>query len=372
MDFGFSHCYHLHLSLFPWDTSSFRDRLDKAYRLMKKAGAVSFRPHVHWNRVEPVIVNPGIKPHEVTDAMVERYAKGKDGVFWEETDLMVNRMLAHGIRPFLCLGAAYLHQVPLAEHKGKFIRFEGNAIPDDVYMGHLYLHARAVVRRYRGKCTHWQLENELNESGPTELIFRWREGRRWYSGSFSRAIIELLHRAVKEEDPRSLTAHNYSMGFRRIPWLYSWKSAIKEWDRYIDIIGYDPFPNYLKGEPIKIADDVARRTKEVRDLGLNKPIYILEDGYPVAPAGKGFSEDNQRRYVQELLEASEKHGLDGVFIYCFVSQEGAPGNEWHKRLQLNDIEDWWGYFRADGTPRPAYEYLVQRASKRKSKAGRRR
>ncbi len=56
---------------------------------------------------------------------------------------------------------------------------------------------------------------------------------------------------------------------------------------------------------------------------------------------------------------SRSYKLDGVFIYCFVSQEGAPGNEWHER-RFNDIEEWWGFFRSDGTPLPAYDYLVER------------
>jgi hypothetical protein len=79
VDFGFSHCYHLHLSLFPWETASFSERMARACGLMKRAGATSFRPHVHWNRVEPLIENPGLKARDVTDKMVSDYAAGSDG-----------------------------------------------------------------------------------------------------------------------------------------------------------------------------------------------------------------------------------------------------------------------------------------------------
>ena len=101
MDFGFSHCYHLHLSLFPWEALSFPDRLDKAYSLMKKAGTVSFRPHVHWNRVEPLIKETSLRIQDITDSMIDKYAEGGDGVFWQETDLMVDKMAEHGLEPFL-------------------------------------------------------------------------------------------------------------------------------------------------------------------------------------------------------------------------------------------------------------------------------
>lgn len=360
MEFGFSHCYHLHLSLFPWETSSFSERLTKAYTLMKRAGATSFRPHVHWNRVEPIITDPGLRVADVTERMIAQYAEGRPGVSWDETDLMVDGMVRAGINPFLCLGAAFYHQVPLAEVKKQVIRFDDNRIPNDVYLGHLYLHARAVVRRYKVSCRHWQLENELNEAVGTLVVLKWRNGRRWLSGSFVTQLIGLLNEAVKREDPGALTSHNYAMGFKMIPGVYDWIRDVRKWDKYVDIVGFDPFPNYLRGEPIGIGGAVARCVRRIRALGLKRPIYILEDGYPVKPEGKGFSEENQKRYVGELLDAAAEQKLDGVFIYCFVSQEGAPGNEWHKRRGFNDIEDWWGLFRSDGTPRPAYHYLVER------------
>jgi hypothetical protein len=360
VDFGFSHCYHLHLSLFPWEMTSFSERMAKACGLMKRAGATSFRPHVHWNRVEPVVTDPGLRAGDVTEKMVAAYAEGKPGVFWDETDLMVDGMVSAGLSPFLCLGAGYLHQMPLVALGRNVVMFDDPGVPDDVYLGHLYLHARAVVRRYKDRCSRWQLENELNETPTALLVLKWRNGRRWLSGRFKTRLVELLYRAVRQEDPNALTAHNYAMGQEMIPFVFDWVRDAARWDRYIDIIGFDPFPNYMKGEPILIGKAVSSNLKRVRALGSNKPIYILEDGYPAKPEGRGFSEEGQRRYVEDLLSAAEAERLDGVFIYCFVSQEGAPGNEWHKRRRFNDIEDWWGLFRSDGTPRPAYYYLVDR------------
>jgi hypothetical protein len=360
MDFGFSHCYHLHLSLFPWETTSFSERLAKAYGLMRRAGATSFRPHVHWNRVEPVITDPGLRVQEVTERMIAEYAGGKEGVFWDETDMMVEGMVHAGINPFLCLGAGYLHQMPLVRLGRNVVKFDDPRVPDDVYLGHLYLHARAVVRRYKDRCRRWQLENELNETAAALLVLKWRSGRRWLSGRFKTRLVELLHGAVKREDTGAMTSHNYAMGQEMVPFLFDWVRAAARWDRFIDIIGFDPFPNYMRGDPIRIGESVSSNMKRVRALGSGKPVYILEDGYPVMPAARGFSEEGQRRYVGELLNAAEREKIDGVFIYCFVSQEGAPGNEWHKVRRFNDIEDWWGLFRSDGTPRPAYQYLVDR------------
>jgi hypothetical protein len=362
MEFGFAHCYHLHLSMLPFNTGSFEERMDKAYGMMKKAGATFFRPHIHWNRIEPFIHHPDLKAKEVTDKTVEEYAMGrKEGVFWTETDIMVDKMLEHGIKPFLCLGGGYLHQLPLFERRRNILSFNPSNIDSKTYMGHLYLYARASVRRYKDRCRHWQLENELNMAGETAVVLKWRHGLRWFSRRFQLALIDTLYRAVKEEAPDSFTTHNIcGMSYKLIPYLYDWKRDLSQWNQYMDIIGIDPFPNYSFGHPIVIGKVITGIMNDLRKMNLRKPVYILEDGYPVKPAGKGFSEERQVEYYRALLEACAQNGVDGVFIYCFSSQEGAPGNEWHRRKRRLDVEDWWGVIRADGSTRPAYDYLVNR------------
>jgi hypothetical protein len=273
---------------------------------------------------------------------------------------MINKMIEHGLNPFLCLGAGYLHQMPLVNTGRHITRFDHHSVPAEAYLGHLSLHARAVVRRYKDRCRRWQLENELNEAAGTFIFLRWRLGIRWLNPGFQNMVMTVLYEAVKKEDPHALTSHNMSMAFKIIPGLYSWYKDILKWNKYMDIIGFDPFPNYLRGEPIKIGEVLRKTVQKLRNLGLNKPIYVLEDGYPVMPSSRGFSEQGQKRYFEEMLDTAENIGLEGVFPYCFCSQEGSPGNEWHKRMKIQDIEDWWGLFRADGTPRPAYDYLVER------------
>ena len=360
MDFGFSHCYHLHLSLLPWHTGSFSEKLAIAYKMMREAGATSFRPHVHWNRVQPLIFNPELTVRDVTDGMIEEYVSGTKGVYWEETDLMVKNMVSAGINPFLCLAAAYQHQVPLAQYRGAIVRMDDGPISNQWYLGSIYLHARAVVRRYKGYCKRWQLENELNGAVSQRILYRWRKGNRWLSGKFREELMDVLYNAVKEEDPDAQTAHNFCFDFSTLQLSFDWRKPIRPWSRYIDIIGYDPFPNYLKGNPIKIRDEMKRGVDLIRSLGYDKRLYILEDGIPVLPAKNGFSEQVQADYIKELLDAAEENKLDGVFYYCFSSQEGAPGSEWHKTLPMHVVEDWWGLIRSDGTSRPAYDYLVKR------------
>jgi hypothetical protein len=367
MKFGFSHCYHLHLSLFPWDPSSLSEKLERAFEMMRRAGANSFRPHIHWNRVEPVILNPGLKIADVTDKLVQCYAEGDKGIFWHETDLMLEKMATYRLEPLLCLGAGYQHQLPVWDRRGHMVKFDPAFVSREHYLGHLYLHARAVVRRYREKCLAWQLENELNGAGETAAILRWRLGLKWFSCRMQTDIITTLYRAVKEESPEAKTTHNIWRDYKDIPHIYSWKKDLICWEPYTDILGIDLFPNYSCGMPLKIRETLERAATEIRRLGFKKPLYILEDGYPVKPESRGFSEENQAEYYRLLLDACEKNNIDGLYIYCFSSQEGSPGNEWHKQRKFNGVEDWWGVVRADGTLRPAYHYLVNRMEDKKHK-----
>ncbi|MEW6777106.1 MAG: hypothetical protein AB1405_12485 [Bdellovibrionota bacterium] len=361
LDLGFSHFYHLDLSLFPFDPSSFADRLERAFSLMKAAGVRSFRPHIHWNEVEPVVINPSLKKEDVTDSMIEGYARGdQEGIFWQKTDLLVDSMVRHGIDPFLCLGSSMHPQAPLISQKRRVSRFSVAEVPFEIYLGHLYLYARAAVRRYKDRCRRWQLENEFNVN-ELYLLVQWKKGLAWLSRKKQDRIMECLHDAVKREDRQALTGHNFVAALKEVPRIYSWKQDIVRWNHLLDIIGIDFFPNYPVGKPIRIGGAMAETVKRVRSLGLNKPIYVLEDGYPVAPTGRGFSEKGQEEYFRQAIESSERLGIDGYFIYCFCSMEGAPGNEWHKQRLINDVEDWWGVVRADGSMRPAYDYLVRRA-----------
>jgi GH35 family endo-1,4-beta-xylanase len=368
MELGFSHAYHLNISLLPWEKQCFADRLDKTFTLMKATGATSFRPHIPWNSVEPVIESLHIKISDVTDRLVDKYVAGKmdncapggNDIFWEETDLIMNKMVEHGINPFICLGVAYFSQLPLFETNKYIVRFNPSNVTLESYLARLYLHTRAVVRRYKSICKRWQLENEINGAG-IHTFLGWRKGYVWFSRSVQTRVIEIIHRAVKQEDPEAITAHNFMIPLNTIPYLYTYKSQLKKWDKYMDIVGVDPYPNFMNGDLKNTEKEFNRIIKEVKDQGVTKPIYIMETGYSAKPAIRGFSEERQKEYYETALNVAEMNKIKSLYFYCFTSQEGAPGAEWCSDKETNDIQDWWGLIRADGTKRPAYDFLVNRA-----------
>jgi hypothetical protein len=360
MDLGFSHAYPLGISLLPWDGRSLEQRLERSLTLMRAAGATSFRPHVPWSEIEPVLTGALCTVSEVTETQVERYANGGDGICWKAMDLAVAKMRAAGIEPFPCLGVAYYPQLPVVEHRRKLRRVNPGQVSWERYLGRLHLHVRAVVRRYCGQCHRWQLENELNGAG-MHVLGGWRQGWAWFSHAFQDRVMQTIHQAVRAEDPTAETAHNFMVPLRTVPHVYTYRSHLKRWADMIDIVGIDPYPNFLRSEPICVAESFTRAVAEVRRVVPDKRLYILETGYPVRPAGRGFSEENQRSYYREALETALRLGVDGLFFYAFCSQEGAPGAEWCSGSPKNDIQDWWGLVRADGSLRPAYELLRERA-----------
>jgi hypothetical protein len=357
LNLGFSHAYHLPLSWLPGDLGSFGERLDTGFNWLQAAGAEWFRPHIPWNSVEPLVTDLSLRPADVNEERIGCYLEGGAGIHWAESDLLVGKMAEHGIRPHLVLGAGYDSQLPLVERNRQVRRFTPAHIPLPTYLARLALHARAVVRRYKGVCHDWQVENEINGAG-IHAYLGWREGFGWFSHGLQQAIVETLVQAVKEEDPAARVSHNFMIPLNPIPYFYTYLDQLRRWYPLLDIVGVDPYPNFFNGQPIQVAKTFRPLVEQVREVVGNRPVYLLETGYPVRPEARGFSEVNQAEYFRQCLEFAEEQRIPGLFFYCFCSQEGRPGHEWCR--SKSDVQDWWGLVRADGSLRPAYADLVKR------------
>jgi len=142
--------------------------------------------------------------------------------------------------------------------------------------------------------------------------------------------------------------------------LYSYKKDILRWAPHLDWIGLDQYPNYMRGKK-NLGEKLGTLTGRVRDwVPPQKPVWVLETGIPAHPERKGFSEALQADYYASVLDSVEQAGGEGVLFYCLVSQEGGPGNEWHKMRPWHSVENHWGLFRRAGPPRQAYWMLRNR------------
>ncbi|MBU4175588.1 MAG: hypothetical protein KKB90_01330 [Actinobacteria bacterium] len=349
---GFSHCA-FYDSWYPWSGGTFQQRLERLTADLVDSGANSFRPHIHWRQVEPLLVASLRTPGDVTGEMVEEYARGRSGVDWGRYDMMIDSLVDAGIEPHVVLGAAYDFQVPvLGPGDGRTL-----AVPDnlgrDRYLAHVCLHARAAVRRYRGRVKLWQLENELNVAGETMLFFRWRSGRSWLDRGFLTALIEVLSRAVRREDPAALTSHNFHTDIRVAPGIYDWRKDVTRWLPLIDVVGVDGYPNYVFGWPSR-GHVIGNKVREAVRVSGGRPVMVLESGYPVRPRYRGFSEARQAEYAPDALLSARQAGARGFYYYEMCSPEGYPvAGPWSDRF-LQRVEPWWGMVRRDGSRRPAW------------------
>jgi len=348
-------CGHMNFfnSLYPWQREwSIRQRIDQAIADLKELGANAWRPWIHWGVVEPVIAQPLLRLSDITDERVEQYARDETKG-WSDYDHLVRACSAAGIDLHLVIGGGYYFALPLFEHATSGLKFLPSVVGREHYLAHLYLHVRAVVRRYRGRIKLWQLENELNGAGETKTFAHWRLGRHWWNWSFLTDIMETLHQAVKTEDEQALVSHNFVTDFRRIPGLTHWKLDIKRWMHLVDIVGVDSYPDYLLGYWTRGAA-VARIAAAAKEISSDKPVMILEAGYPTAPSYRGFSEERQVRYLEAAIPACFEAGADGYYYYNLVSPEGQM--RWFQGETLFEkIEPYWGLVRGDGTRKRGFE-----------------
>jgi len=354
---GFSHCGFFD-TWYPWMGAPYGVRLERLVGDLVASGADSFRPQIHWHQVEPMLASAISRPEDVTEQLVDGYSRGGNGINWELYDQMIDSLVASGIEPHIVVGAAYDFQVPSTTSG----RAPGRAVPDNIgresYLAHVYLHARAAVRRYRGRVHMWQLENELNGAGETMLVVRWRTGRSWLDTGFQTAIMDVLARAVREEDPTALTSHNFITDWKLIKGVYDWREDVRRWLSFIDIVGVDTYPNYVFGWPSR-GRSVGKKVAQAVEISEGKPVMVLETGYPARPKHRGMSEGRQVEYARDAIGSAVEAGACGFYDYLICSPEGYPTEgPWSNRF-FQSIEPWWGFIRCDDTKRPAWFAYVK-------------
>jgi hypothetical protein len=301
--------------------------------------------------VEPLSERAPARPDEVTEDAIATYEAAAS---WEFYDSMVDSLVVAGLVPHLVLGAAYDFQLPSMVLGGKTVRATPEVLGRDRYLASLYVHARAAARRYRGRVRIWQLENELNAAGETMLLVRWRSGRCWLDAGFLTAVMEVLCRAVRQEDPTALTSHNFHSQWRVIRGAYDWRRDIRRWSRFLDVVGVDSFPNYIWGRP-PLGRRVGSKVAQAVQVAEGRPVMVLESGYPVRPWWRGMSERGQAVFARDAVEATVRAGGRGFYYYTLVSPEGLEvEGPWSNRF-VQSVEPWWGMVRRDDTLRPSWQ-----------------
>lgn len=268
---------------------------------LKSIGADFVRCWFPWRYFEPTPL-----PVESLGAALERgYEK------WP-MDRLVKALRDQGVSVIPVLACGYRRMLP-----------EGLS-PDvgaEEYLRRVALHARLLVRHYRGEVDTWQIENEPNwwtmhEAGG------WRSGASWLEGGeFRDPLLRTLNDAVHEEDQRATTMVNLEADEGRV--------EVAEYAKFCDVLGLDFYPNYKSPEPVDAA--VIGKARDFARAAA-KPVMIAETGYPSGPSFMGYTKEKQAAYVARALR--EAYSLDevtgvGIWRYLDTSWKSFPPQENH-------------------------------------------
>lgn len=285
---------------------------------VKSIGADFVRCWFPWRFFEPVPL-----PEGALDSALDR------GYPEWPTDSLVRALTSQGIAVLPVLACGYQRMLPQG------LRPDAGAAS---YLRRAYIHARLVVRHYKGTISTWQIENEPNWWAMHEAG-GWRSGAYWLeSGGFGEELLRTLNRAVHEEDQAGQTMINLEADEEKLD--------IAGYAKNCDVLGLDFYPNYKSSEPVDAS--VIRRAEGVAEES-GKPVLIAETGYPSGPSILGYSQERQNQYVGQALKLA--FSLDkvmgiGIWRYLDTSWTSFPPQENHFGLvdeKTGPKAAWYGY-----------------------------
>ena len=216
------------------------------------------------------------------------------------------------------------------------------------YLAHLYLYLAAAARRYangKSKTLFWNTENELNWTYVHVLVAGWRFGNAWLDSDFLDLLLGTMYKAMKTGNSKALTTMNINI---HDP---DWIVDLTRWQNFLDIIGIGAYPNYLVPSP-PLGEITADAVKMAREKSDEKPVMVMETGYPSGPKKRGWTEEIQAEYIKESAELSIKAGADGFFYFRLDDGDFPIAED-----EVQAVENYWGLVRLDGTRKPGFEIL---------------
>ena len=315
------------------------------YRRLYDAGVRAVRVDISWLDVEEPGEPLGDFKFTETDAEIEAI---------RQAGLKAIGILAYGHPDYSALGSA-VAATPLSGGLPPFAIGGARAFPpDDPADFARYAHATAA--HYGDEVLAWEVWNEQNEG--------WRFwAPREDPPAYARLLCE-AYRAVKAADPGTPVLYG-GVFFPALPggvpgmsgpeFLQATYDADPQLGSCFDVMAYHPYPYPftapeldvpIRGSVLSAADQM--RAVLARNGDADKPLWITEVGWPTNRRAYGVSEAKQAEYVARMQAATFAQGLPALTWYTAGDEADASG--------LNQ-EAAFGFLRADGSPKPAYQAL---------------
>lgn len=234
-------------------------------------------------------------------------------------------------------------------------------LPPEQIQAASFAFAKALATRFRGRVTHWELDNELDlfsmvhkgETCRDGTLWEWGdpngdEPRHYEEARYRRAAAELrgLHEGIKAADPRALTIVDAG------GWLHC--------GFFARLVGEDRVPFDLLGWHwySEMGDITRAAGRDVLAIlrGFRKPIWVTEINRRGGSLG-GREQEQADWLAAAARQFRRASGVEAFFAYELLDEPyfGAQNPESHYGL-VRVSRDAKGIWQA-GAPKPAYESL---------------
>jgi polysaccharide biosynthesis protein PslG len=319
-----------------------------AYRRLYDAGVRAVRLDLNWIDVEPQ--GPPYKDFSFAARDAEVHAATEAG-------MKVIGILAYG-HPDYSERGALVERTPAEGGLPPFAAGNANHFPPDD-PADFADYARATAAHHGDEVIGWEIWNEQNGG--------WRF---WPPREDPGAYAELLcaaHDAIREVDAATPVVYGgvfYPAVPPGLPGMSgpdfvraSYEASERPLGTCFDAMAYHPYPYPftapeldvpIRGSVLSARDEMrAAMPPADRDA---KPLWITEVGWPTHDRTYGVSEAKQAQYVARMQAATFAQGVPVLTWYTYGDGEDPTGGA--------NQEAWFGFFRADGTPKPSYRALA--------------
>ena len=314
---------------------------------VKALGVKWQAPFLNWNYVQPEIpperIEITVEEVKANPAMVDEYIEACN---WEPFDTKIRKLQEDGFSLFPIIAQLFTGTVPKLNGKPIIphppdtpVAFSDNPfqhqvtpIAPEYFLGHAYLHVRAVVRRYED-ITHWMPDPEINQSALFRLFGGWKAGRCWSDWRFVTAALQTLTQAVKDECPDDKVClvlntdqpPAVTLTFGRNPVfaglgasIMDWSGALTSWLKdenvHADLIGIDVFESQGTNDP-HCYERLRKKIETAVQKASGRPVIIASLGCPSGPKELGWTETYQDTYLREAFRAAVHGGGQGFFYF---------------------------------------------------------
>lgn len=243
-----------------------------------------------------------------------------------------------------------------------------NFIPKDP--GAFADYTAAVAARYGPRGAFWRSHPKLPYR-PASWFELWNEP---YLGNFSAdgpqperyaRLVQAATSAGRRANPQArfmIEADTTGLdadGGSSTPWVEGMYKAVPQLTQFFDAVAIHPYsaphsPDSRSGQGRWQFRRIGQIEQSFRDHGAgNKPVWITELGWSTCPANgeECVSERAQAHYTGRAFQLlrSNYPFVRAVFLYNYRDSAEDPSNK----------EDWFGLFRSDGRPKPAWNVLAR-------------